>query len=61
MLFDSFVLLVLFQRVYKQIFNYNTRLTDRVKEVSHPFGDYESQNDGNAKRDVTSTFDNDHC
>jgi len=33
--------------------------TDRVEEVSDPFGDDERQNDGNAKRDVARTFDND--
>jgi len=34
--------------------------TDRVEEVSHPLGDYQRENDRNAKRDVARTLDNDH-
>ena len=37
-----------------------TVTTDRVEEVSHPLGDYQRENDGNAKRDVARTLDNDH-
>jgi len=34
--------------------------TDRVEKVSNPLGDDERQNDGNAERDVSRTFDNDN-